>query len=230
MIEHNEQPGTRVRVKSSYGIAAWHDEEGTLLKSVPFDKWYVQFASGQRLIDRHDLEVVARRKCWACGESARATPRYCAQHADFDAHVLRFVITHERNGERMLTFARQGRWTFETRELAQAHLDIMRPEWSARFPNIDNGTLRVEEWECWPGHFDPKHPKGKGIARYEVWTPDAPADGIYPASVGVTSSARLEGVFEQREDADAYGHSLHTIGVSRFAVREVLAPIDPTGF
>lgn len=76
-------------------------------------------------------------------------------------HVTRFVITHVSDAAegRVLTFARQGRCTWATRDEAQAFLDSMRANNAASTLDlITDGardTLAVRAVPCWPEHFDP---------------------------------------------------------------------------
>lgn len=74
--------------------------------------------------------------------------------------VLRFVVTNQGSGDlaslRVLTFASQGRHTFETREEAEAQMKLFEPSLREKILGDRADTLRVLEVECWPGHFDPK--------------------------------------------------------------------------
>ncbi len=74
---------------------------------------------------------------------------------------MRYTVTHysKRMYGRILTFPQQGRYTWPTREEAQAHLDATRANNSTSTLNsIADGapsTLGVRAVQCWPGHFDP---------------------------------------------------------------------------
>lgn len=85
--------------------------------------------------------------------------------------VMRWVVTHSAGGIRQLTLGMQGRWTFETREAAEAFLDgglfrreiakVIGPSWE---------TLEVRPWPCWPEHFDPKTCWGEfELFWWETW-------------------------------------------------------------
>lgn len=67
--------------------------------------------------------------------------------------VRRWVLVHGPEG-RMFT-PRQGSYTRATREEAEHY----RREIAEGNPaNLVPDDLRVEEWWCWPSHFDPKAP------------------------------------------------------------------------
>lgn len=69
----------------------------------------------------------------------------------------RWVVTAQRPGEmRCLAQAMQGRYTYATREEAQAELDVVVANNSPRLlREIGWVGLEVRECECYPGHFDP---------------------------------------------------------------------------
>lgn len=53
-------PGTKIKVKPTHGVPAWHHDEGTIEKYVPFGKYYVQLKGhGRQLVDQSDLEKTA---------------------------------------------------------------------------------------------------------------------------------------------------------------------------
>ena len=74
--------------------------------------------------------------------------------------VTRYVVTHvNREGLRTLSLGCQGRWTYATREEAQAQLDAMlanneRSALEGLYGNVSQ--IEVRPCECWPDHFDPK--------------------------------------------------------------------------
>ncbi len=73
--------------------------------------------------------------------------------------VTRYVLTYvNRAGDRCMVDARQGRFTYATREEAQQRLDSLlahnTPERLAEFFS-PNPQLDVRAAECWPNHFDP---------------------------------------------------------------------------
>jgi hypothetical protein len=63
----------------------------------------------------------------------------------------RYVITHVKNGLRVLTNANQGRYHFDTREAAQAWLDLFKGDQG--LPRVltpeQVASLRVTETECY---------------------------------------------------------------------------------
>lgn len=70
--------------------------------------------------------------------------------------VVRYVVTYVNpEGMRELWDAMQGRYTYSTREEAQARIDAVQknnaPHILAKF-----GPLEVRPVECYPVHFDPK--------------------------------------------------------------------------
>jgi len=71
--------------------------------------------------------------------------------------VKRYVVTHESEklGLRVLTFAAQGRWTYDTREEAEAALALFRPSLREKVLGPAADTLEVREVDCYPGHHDP---------------------------------------------------------------------------
>lgn len=72
--------------------------------------------------------------------------------------MIRYVITHMgKNGLRTLTFAAQGRHTFDTEGQAQDYLNLLLENGiKTRMPNgCDWQTLEVRPVECWD-HKDPK--------------------------------------------------------------------------
>ena len=71
--------------------------------------------------------------------------------------MLRWVITVKRPGEmRRLGQAMQGRYTYATREEAQAVLDVVIANNSpGLLEEIGWQAPEVRECECYPGHFDP---------------------------------------------------------------------------
>lgn len=72
--------------------------------------------------------------------------------------VKRFVITHVGKYDlRCLTFAKQGRNTYETRAEAQALLDLYKKPGGLErvLTPAQMATLEVREVDCYPGHFDP---------------------------------------------------------------------------
>jgi hypothetical protein len=74
------------------------------------------------------------------------------------ASVIRYVVTHvNKNGDRTLFDACQGRYTYKTQEEAQARADAFlanRANLASAIPNPN--SLAVRACACWPGHFDPK--------------------------------------------------------------------------
>lgn len=74
--------------------------------------------------------------------------------------VTRYVVTHiDRDGMRRLFGPAQGRFTHETAEEAQAHIDAIINNNGAQTLHDVYGPqdlkLEVRPCECWPGHFDP---------------------------------------------------------------------------
>ncbi len=76
--------------------------------------------------------------------------------------TVRYVVTHVRQrgpmeGHRGLTFAAQGRYTFETPEAAQEWIESARknnsPSTMAMYGTPD--TLQVRACLCFPYHHDP---------------------------------------------------------------------------
>lgn len=76
-------------------------------------------------------------------------------------YVKRFVITNSADpkskmaGTRLMTFPGQGRFTYETREQAEAALALHEPQIRQRVLGDLADTLRVCAVYCYPGHFDP---------------------------------------------------------------------------
>lgn len=74
--------------------------------------------------------------------------------------VTRYVPTYiNKDGERTLMRAAQGRNTFDTPEEAQRWIDAVTENNSNE--NIEsvwgsNPRFEVRPCPCWPGHFDPK--------------------------------------------------------------------------
>lgn len=71
--------------------------------------------------------------------------------------VVRYVVTHiGRNGLRTLATPAQGRYTYETAEEAQQHVDGMMQHNSLdTLKSLFGLPLEVRPCRCWPGHFDP---------------------------------------------------------------------------
>ena len=73
--------------------------------------------------------------------------------------VTRYVVTHKPKGTgtRTLSFARQGRETYETTAEAQEVLDLFNtPNGLARvLAEAELATLEVRPCPCYPSHFDP---------------------------------------------------------------------------
>lgn len=75
-------------------------------------------------------------------------------------HVIRFVVTHvNKDGDRVLAHAAQGRNTYATETEAQAWITAARANnhpdtLKGVYPDPD--SLAVRLCECWPVHFDPK--------------------------------------------------------------------------
>jgi hypothetical protein len=72
--------------------------------------------------------------------------------------VKRYVITHVGNNDlRRLTFAQQGRFTYETQAEAEETLAAFTgPQGFARVLSASElASLEVRPCPCWPGHFDP---------------------------------------------------------------------------
>lgn len=76
--------------------------------------------------------------------------------------VQRWVITHVHArhaaaGLRSLTFACQGRWTYDSKEVAERELELWKG--SQGLPRVltaaELATLEVRECECWAGGHDP---------------------------------------------------------------------------
>ena len=72
-------------------------------------------------------------------------------------YVTRYVVTClGRDGVRQLADPMQGRWTYATREEAQARIEALvannHPE---RITGTMGTKLEVRECDCYPGHFDP---------------------------------------------------------------------------
>jgi hypothetical protein len=76
--------------------------------------------------------------------------------------VIRWVITHlDREGQRVLTGAAQGRNTFATYREADDRLRATTANNSADtlasvYGAQALGTFEVRPCDCWPVHFDPK--------------------------------------------------------------------------
>jgi hypothetical protein len=75
-----------------------------------------------------------------------------------DESVTRYVITHlDKNGQRTLIDAAQGRYTYATMDEAQRLLDaIMTVNSIQRIQSLFGLPLEVRACPCWPNHFDPK--------------------------------------------------------------------------
>lgn len=78
-------------------------------------------------------------------------------------HVIRYGLTFvERNGDRILFDAAQGRYFPATAEEAQARCDAIKgnPGSMRKLAEIHGpqfaDSFRVDPIKCWPGHFDPK--------------------------------------------------------------------------
>lgn len=72
-----------------------------------------------------------------------------------DAFVMRFIVAHNNGTE--FAHARQGRYTYDTAEQAQAWIDAAMQNNSASTLNsVFKLPLSVAQCKCWPGHFDPK--------------------------------------------------------------------------
>lgn len=71
--------------------------------------------------------------------------------------MIRFVVTHvsAKSGLRVLTFAAQGRYTYDTRAEAARQMELCR-EGLRRVIGDAISTLQVREVECYPDHYDPK--------------------------------------------------------------------------
>ena len=66
--------------------------------------------------------------------------------------VTRYVVTKlNRDGERTLFDSAQGRYTYATREQAEARADGFRHD-----RHCANMKLEARAVSCWPVHFDPK--------------------------------------------------------------------------
>lgn len=87
-----------------------------------------------------------------------------ARHLHVVEHetVTRYVITHVisrglMSGVRGLTFAKQGRCTYATRDEAETALGLYkRPGGLSRVLDAaELASLEVREAQCYPGHFDP---------------------------------------------------------------------------
>lgn len=71
--------------------------------------------------------------------------------------VTRYVLTHlDKSGMRTLASAAQGRWTYETREEAEAMLaGLLAGNGADRIAELYGQPLEVRPCTCWAGHFDP---------------------------------------------------------------------------
>ncbi len=74
--------------------------------------------------------------------------------------VTRYVATYvNKDGQRTLMAAAQGRNTYETMEMALAWLDAVIANNSVSTVESiwgDDPRFKVCACPCWPGHFDPK--------------------------------------------------------------------------
>jgi len=71
--------------------------------------------------------------------------------------VMRWVITHlNKDGDRVIATAAQGRNTFETREECEEFKDaILSNNSKETLREIYGFPLESRETPCYPGHFDP---------------------------------------------------------------------------
>ena len=80
---------------------------------------------------------------------------------DLPGAVTRWTVTYKCSPDalRTMAFAAQGRNTFGTYEEAAKFLHAMlenNSEATLRSLYGDPRKLRVDQVQCWPGHFDPK--------------------------------------------------------------------------
>lgn len=84
----------------------------------------------------------------------------CATKLGADLDVIRYVVTHiNKDGNRVMSHAHQGRNTYETAEQAQAWIEAARKNNSESTMQAvygDKDTLEVRAAKCYPVHFDPK--------------------------------------------------------------------------
>lgn len=71
--------------------------------------------------------------------------------------VVRYVVTHVSDKDRLrrLTFAMQGRFTYETRADAAIQLEVHRKDLGRVLSDSELPTLAVRPVACYEGHHDP---------------------------------------------------------------------------
>ena len=63
--------------------------------------------------------------------------------------MIKFAITHERQGLRQLTFANQGRNFYDTAEAAREAMALYEPDLRAKILGAAADTLDVRPVECY---------------------------------------------------------------------------------